>query len=442
MEKIKKEKKRKQILDKKKKSPWYRRISIKGALILTTLCSIVLGFAACMLEVYTLGTVHNDIYETYVAPYLPEDYVNGTSFEIETVSPDGTVRSLLNQFPNSYVDPETGEVYPMESTPSYTFIPAGFFRFLYQNSDLVAIFVCFLTAILFFVLDAAWFYRWKIRKPLNVLSLASQRISENDLDFTIPQPSADELGKLCGSFEKMRLSLEENNKAMWNAMEERRRLNAAFAHDLRTPLTVLQGYSDYLLDGLPTGEISPEKAEETVGTMKRSLIRLQRYVEGMNSLQKLEDVSPVKKKADFCTLASQLRETASILCGPDGLVFSAGGKDSLQVDTELVFQVFENLMSNACRYAQKTVSVLVDRQDDFFLLTVTDDGPGFPPEALKRAAEPYYRADKKLDGTPQGSEHFGLGLYICRILCEKHGGWLSIKNGEAGGASITAAFHI
>ena len=51
----------------------------------------------------------------------------------------------------------------------------------------------------------------------------------------------------------MRLSLEENNKAMWNAMEERRRLNAAFAHDLRTPLTVLQGYSDYLLDGLPSG---------------------------------------------------------------------------------------------------------------------------------------------------------------------------------------------
>ena len=116
---------------------------------------------------------------------------------------------------SAYVDPETGELYPMEQTPSYTFIPAGFFRFLYQSSDLVAIILCFLTAILFFVLDAAWFYRWKIRKPLGVLNLASQKISENDLDFTIPQPSTDELGKLCGSFEKMRLSLEENNKAMW-----------------------------------------------------------------------------------------------------------------------------------------------------------------------------------------------------------------------------------
>lgn len=442
MEKVEKGKKTKRTRDRKKNTPWYRRISIKGALVCTTLCSIVLGFFTCMAEVYTLSTVHNDIYETYVQPYLPEEYADGYySIKIESISPDGTTRDMVQRSPNAYVDPETGELYPMEQTPSYTFIPAGFFRFLYQSSDLVVIILCFLTAILFFVLDAAWFYRWKIRKPLGVLNLASQKISENDLDFTIPQPSTDELGKLCGSFEKMRLSLEENNKAMWNAMEERRRLNAAFAHDLRTPLTVLQGYSDYLLDGLPSGDITAEKAEETVETMKRSLIRLQRYVEGMNSLQKMEDVAPIRKKANFCSLASQLRETASILCGPDNLVFSADGKGSLQLDTELIFQVFENLMSNACRYAQKRIQVCVGQREGFFQLSVTDDGPGFPQEALKRAVEPYYRADKKLDGTPQGSQHFGLGLYICRILCEKHGGWLSVKNSEEGGASVTAVFR-
>ena len=111
------------------------------------------------------------------------------------------------------------------------------------------------------------------------------------------------------------------------------------------------------------------------------------------------------------------------------------------MDTELIFQVFENLMSNACRYAQKRIQVCVGQREGFFQLSVTDDGPGFPQEALKRAVEPYYRADKKLDGTPQGSQHFGLGLYICRILCEKHGGWLSVKNSEEGGASVTAVFR-
>ena len=66
-------------------------------------------------------------------------------------------------------------------------------------------------------------------------------------------PSADELGKLCQSFETMRASLEANSRALWDAVEERKRLNAAFSHDLRTPLTVLQGYSDFLLDTLPPG---------------------------------------------------------------------------------------------------------------------------------------------------------------------------------------------
>ena len=73
-------------------------------------------------------------------------------------------------------------------------------------------------------------------------------------------------------------------------------------------------------------------------------------------------------------------------------------------------------------------------------LTVGDDGPGFPPAALKRAAEPYYRADKSL--SPQGELHFGLGLYICRSLCEKHGGSLQIENSPAGGAKVTARFLV
>ncbi|NLT15786.1 MAG: HAMP domain-containing protein, partial [Clostridiales bacterium] len=93
---------------------------------------------------------------------------------------------------------------------------------------------------------ALLFYRNKLKKPLLLLADASDRISKNDLDFSVDYKSRDEMGRLCGSFEKMRTALEENNKSMWHAMEERRRLNAAFSHDLRTPLTVLRGYTDFL----------------------------------------------------------------------------------------------------------------------------------------------------------------------------------------------------
>ena len=69
------------------------------------------------------------------------------------------------------------------------------------------------------------------------------KIAQNDLDFHVESPSSDEMGQLCQSFETMRASLEANSRALWDAVEERKRLNAAFSHDLRTPLTVLQGYS-------------------------------------------------------------------------------------------------------------------------------------------------------------------------------------------------------
>lgn len=436
MEKVKKRAKKPRE-GRKKREPWRRRMSLKTALVLTTLACLLAGFSVCLLELYVLSTVHNDIYETYVMPYLPND---GKAIVLEFSSPDEKALISQETIPGNYVDPDTGEEIPRSELPSYLLVPAGFFRFIYRHNDLIATFLCFATAMLFFVLDAAWYYRWKIRKPLGVLTVASQKIAENDLDFTIPQPSADELGRLCGSFEKMRGSLEENNKAMWKSMEERRRLNAAFAHDLRTPLTVLQGYSDFLLDGLPAGEITPEKAEETVGTMKRSLTRLQRYVEGMNSLQKLEDVTPSRDEVSFTALCSQLRETAEILRGPEGFSFVSNGDGTLLIDQELVFQVFENLMQNAARYAEKTVEVTAAARKGGLFLTVADDGPGFPAEALKKAADPYYRADKSRESGDE-TQHFGLGLYICRLLCEKHGGMLLLKNRPEGGASVTAVFQ-
>ena len=141
-------------------------------------------------------------------------------------------------------------------------------------------------------------------------------------------------------------------------MEERKRLNAAFSHDLRTPLTVLQGYSDFLLDTLPSGDLSPEKTVDTVLTMKRSLVRLQRYVESMNSLQRLEDVKPQKSTVPFSSLCAHLRETGEIL-GKGDFSFSSQGDGSAFLDTELLFQVYENLLSNAGRYARQRVEITV-----------------------------------------------------------------------------------
>ncbi len=418
----------------KKKLRWRDRISLRGALILTTLVCLICGIAACMLEVSCLNRLNNSIYDTYVHVYLPESKEECYYME------NGLFIRLEKNLPQYYEDPETGELYPLEETNPSQFIPNDYLRFFWLNSGLIQLLACFLTAGVFFFLDAAWFYRWKLKKPLSVLNDAAEKIGNNDLDFQIEQTSADELGRLCGSFETMRGSLEENNKAMWRAVEERRRLNAAFAHDLRTPLTVLQGYSDYLLEGLPAGKVDPKKAEATVSTMKQNLVRLQQYVESMHSVQKLEELSSKPAGISFSALCAQLQETAEILRGKDGFSFTASGEGSLLLDQELFFRVFENLMSNAGRYAKSTVLLSLTKQGDTLSLCVADDGPGFPPEALKRATDPYYRGEKS--ATAESTPHFGLGLTICKTLCEKHGGSLTLQNRKSGGASVTAAFQI
>lgn len=98
---------------------------------------------------------------------------------------------------------------------------------------------------------------------------ASGKISRNDLNFSIEYDSKDELGKLCNSFEIMRTTLAENFSDMWRQVEERRQLNAAFAHDLRTPLTVLKGYDEMLKAS------DDPKTRDTAAPMEKHILRME-----------------------------------------------------------------------------------------------------------------------------------------------------------------------
>ena len=416
---------------------WHKKLSLRCALVITTVLCAIGGTTLALVESFAMETARDALYYQYITPYFADRDSLG---EYYVVSEDGKTLYVQSSMPYAYVDPDTGEIYPIETTDPNRFIPAGPLRFFYSHVSVIAVGSIVLTILLAFLVDAWWFYRWKIKKPLAILNAASQKIAQNDLDFQVAVPTGDELGKLCQSFETMRASLEENNRSLWAAVEERKRLNAAFSHDLRTPLTVLQGYSDLLLDALPSGDLSPEKTVDTVLTMQRSLTRLQRYVESMNSLQRLEDLEPQKSTVPFSTLCAQLEETGKILRKEQGFHFASRGEGNVFLDSELLFQVYENLLSNAGRYAKGNIWVTAERKGTALSLTVADDGPGFPPAALKRAAEPYYRADRSPN--PEGELHFGLGLYLCRVLCQKHGGSLEIGNAPEGGARITARFSV
>jgi signal transduction histidine kinase len=277
---------------------------------------------------------------------------------------------------------------------------------------------------------ALLFYRNKLKKPLAELRAASEKIANNDLDFSIEYDSKDELGQLCVSFEIMRTTLAGNFSEMWRQVEERKQLNAAFAHDLRTPLTVLKGYNEML----QTSEHTQTK--EIAVTMGKHISRMETYVSSMSKLHRIEDTQPECKPVLLQPFLSSLYESAKIVCAQNEKGLRLQNKVSvsqLSLDSSFISQVCNNLISNAVRYARTTVTLSFALQDNIFLLSVSDDGKGFDKNSLQKVTAPYFTEET------DHSEHFGLGLYICKLLCEHHGGYLKIDN-ISNGAKVSAFF--
>ena len=302
------------------------------------------------------------------------------------------------------------------------------------------------------------FYRNNLKKPIELMDAAAERISRQELDFTIVSDREDELGRLCESFERMRGALQENYREMWRQMEERKRVNAAFSHDLRTPLTVLKGQSEMLAKYVPDGRIPREKIAMTAATMGRHISRLEAYVETMNRVMRLEDIEVKREPVALEALTAQIAEVGKAICGEkflmvgtysgeEGGVAISGGCESyrgeavIMADVSFVMQVAENLLSNCARYAKETVAVAVkyELEESMLCLTVEDDGPGFAPEFLEKACQPFFRQDREMEET-NTSTHLGMGLYICQLLCNKHGGGLIIENRKSNGARFRAEF--
>lgn len=310
------------------------------------------------------------------------------------------------------------------------------------------------------------FYRVHIAGPLAELAGAADRIAEQDLDFAIGAVRGRELGRLSETLEHMRASLLEAQRELWRTAESRRRLNAAFAHDLRTPITVLKGTVEMAQMRLRRGDTLDAGALEALSSQ---IARLERYATSMGGLTKLED-RPVEREllapdalreeldrhvsgviaARGGGLKLELPSMAGVAAMPapetvgapvsDAVGGSASAADGrpaapLFLDLPLVEEVLDNLLSNACVHTSTRVAF--DMMVDAGVLTVvvTDDGPGFTPEALRRGCDPFFSENKS-------AEHFGLGLNVSNVLCGLHGGRIALANAETGGARVIATFDV
>lgn len=283
---------------------------------------------------------------------------------------------------------------------------------------------------------SAIYYRTKLRIPILQLQNGMRRIQENDLDFRIEYHNHDELGQLCHSMEKMRTELRHNNKVLWEMLEQRKLLNASVAHDLRTPITVLKGYLDYLQKNIPRQKLTKEMITNTLTSMQGAVLRLERYTECIQNLEKLENLEIHCEKQNTSLFLKEIQSNILQLNVQKKISFkSKVSSPCILIDKAVFFRVLENLLQNALRYAQKQLILNISQTDHWLKLSVTDDGQGFTEEELIHATTMFYGREKNM-------EHFGIGLGVCKLLCEKHGGFLEIKNNETGGACVTAILNI
>lgn len=294
------------------------------------------------------------------------------------------------------------------------------------------------------------FYQKRLRRPLLILKDSMKMIQGNDLDFKIQYDSKDEMGQLCNSFEEMRQELLLGKEEMWELVERQKDLNAAFAHDLRTPLTVLKGYTDFLVRYIPEGKVSEEKMLDTLVLMSAHLRRLEEYSYTMKGVRSLEEIPFAPEQMGIKSLRRKIGEVVFALNQIGDVQiqyteFQGESKEEAEerlywIDDNLVMEVLENALSNAIRYARTQIEVTSDyyMKTGELVLTIRDDGTGFSEEELRKALKPYYKEYER----EVSDRHFGIGLHICRELCKKHGGILDIANSIRGGAVVTASFSI
>ena len=268
-----------------------------------------------------------------------------------------------------------------------------------------------------------------ISQPVKELTEATQRVAGGELGHQVPVRTRDELGDLATSFNQMSADLATSNQL-------RRQMTADVAHELRTPLSVILGYSEALSDGKLQGK--PAIYDAMYGEAQL----LSHLVDDLRTLS-LADAGELTLNRGLLPPGECIERTAAshaALAAQRGVrleVQVAPGLQLVDVDRERMAQVLANLVSNALRYTPEggVITLSAEASGDRVLLRVSDTGPGIEPQHLPLVFKRFYRADD----SRQSNGESGLGLAIARSLVEAHGGTIQVESVVGQGAMFTVA---
>jgi signal transduction histidine kinase len=261
----------------------------------------------------------------------------------------------------------------------------------------------------------------RLLRPLRVLNDGVTRLSEGQLDISLPSTTRDEFGKLTDAFNTMVARVRD-------MIRSRDQLLIDVSHELRSPITRMKVALELPPNGDQRARLGEDVAE--MERMVSELLELERLRSGRGVHPSRHDLMAILRE-----VADGFRDR------PPGVrVTSAARELYVNVDAEKIRTVLRNLLENATKYSlpqSKPIEIAATADDHAVRVRVSDDGVGVPEADLDRVFEPFYRVDASRSKSTGG---YGLGLSICKRVMEAHGGTIALERTNGRGATFVLTF--
>lgn len=365
-----------------------------------------------------VGSGDNSFDQNILPEYGESDFdaVSGTYV-------DGEDQALIKQIDFRFSDNAQGSVFIV--TTAYELLPEV--QSLILDVCVSVLLILLFTAAMLII----WIYKGII-SPLKNLEVATLNIQEGNLDFTIEAEGHDEISELCANFEEMRRRLKESAEQQIKGERESRELISNIAHDLKTPITAVKGYSEGLLDGVAD---TPEKRDKYLRTINNKANEMDALLNELTLYSKI-DTNRIPYNFSRIDVAEYFNDCIEEI-GMDleaknvGLsYFNYVDNDVLVIaDPEQLRRVINNIVGNSVKYLNRLngmINVRVKDVGDFVQVEIEDNGRGIAAKDLPYVFERFYRADASRNSATGGS---GIGLSIVKKIIEDHGGkiWATSK---------------
>lgn len=276
----------------------------------------------------------------------------------------------------------------------------------------------------------------RIEEPLDVLSEGVHEIKNGNLEYRIPYDRNDEFLAICIDFNKMAVRLKQSVDGLQRQEQSRKELITGISHDLRSPLTSIQAYVEGLLDGVAK---TPEVQKKYLETIKRKAEDLAHIISQLFLLSKI-GLEEYPEEPVLISLDKKIIETISALkedYAARGITIHMELEPMrIYADPVNLHRIITNILENSLKYKNKekgNVWISLKHTEDGCRLTVSDDGPGVPDEALNHLFEVFYRSDMARQNPDKGS---GLGLAIVAGSVQRMGGTIQAVRNEPHGLKI------